>query len=220
MVGNTYADEFAYVQDLRGNILYATPSCLQEFSLAQLESDVHNDNSVLGFSAEICEKLEDYDRLLLERQATLNFVAIVRVKAELKTYIMRKRLVRDPQTKQAVGIFVNLGHFTPGHFRKIYLNVINKKLSQKIKRRVVLSKLQNEIVFCLLLGFFSRKDIAKALSVFSSDCSEDRVKNAIGALYDKFSCNDTGSLLNNVLQENVQIKVPETVIDEGIYLIE
>ena len=95
---------------------------------------------------------------------------------------------------------------------ELQLQLIKQNFNMPSKPQFKLNKLQNEIIFCLLIGFSTRKEIASVIGFFSGIHDEHKVKNALYHLYEIFDCNSTSILLNNVLLNDVEITIPEGII--------
>ena len=151
-------------------------------------------------------------KILYKSHKALDAIYVHKHANETVSYLVRKRILRNPYTKEIIGIFGNMEPFTPGYFRKIYLQLIKQTFNMPSKPQFKLNKLQNEIIFCLLMGFSTRKEIASVIGFFSGEHDEHKVKNALYGLYEIFECNSASILLNNVLLNDVDITIPEGII--------
>ena len=98
-----------------------------------------------------------------------------------------------------------------------------KKVLSMAKQKVQnasLSEQQKQIVFCMMLGYHSRKDISKTLSELTGEhYSEVRIRNSLQKIYDKFECNSSARLINLICVNQLDVKVPVKTIDDGSYII-
>ena len=164
---------------------------------------------------------------LLEQESRLhktnNPLDLIYIHQHIKNticYLVRKRIIKNPYTNNIIGIHVNMEEFIPGHFRKIFLQVAMPNINLPTNAKITLTKAQNEIVFCIFLGFYIRKEIVAILSLYLNvQYSEHKVKNEITALYTKLECNSISSLFNTLLLNNVNITIPDGILSQGAFII-
>lgn len=132
---------------------------------------------------------------------------------------MRKRRLINPTTQRVVGLFIVASKIDPGIIRKHIVRQLLPWNSKNIAQiNTNLTKQQQQIAFCLLLGFHSRREIADILSQLNkSDFNETSVKNGLQALYQKFECNTTSSLLKLIVDSSSMIEISVDFIPEGSY---
>ena len=96
----------------------------------------------------------------------------------------------------------------------------NTIVSQEIIQKQVtsLTTQQQQIVFCLCLGYHSRKEIALILSKARNEqVSARRVKSELNALYEKSECSTAGDLIQSFFETGIE--VPVNLVNESNYLI-
>lgn len=132
---------------------------------------------------------------------------------------MRKRRLINPFTKDVVGIFIVATKVDPGIVRKhMVKNLFQKPAKYTTEIPTNLTKQQQQIIFCILLGFHSRKEISGLLTQMTNEkYSETRIKNALQGLYQKFECNTTSGLLTMISHDQIKIDFPAGLVLEGSY---
>ena len=93
-------------------------------------------------------------------------------------FAVRKRPLVNPSTQNVVGILVVALKVAPFYFRGEHIKqAIKLSFSKNTAGKISLSEQQQQIVYCLLLGFHSRKEIAEILSHVTDEIfSETRIK--------------------------------------------
>ena len=156
---------------------------------------------------------------LIKNHEFQDSIYLLRKGKDVIDYIMRKHPLINPATNTCVGILINTRRFVPGLFRRILLNKFMTIPKLQLNTSYPeLSKQQQQIVFCLLLGFHSRKEIATLLSSISnSEYSETQIKNALQALYNKFECHTPGQLLDLITIGEIPVELPAGILPTGNY---
>ncbi len=136
-------------------------------------------------------------------------------------YTIRKRAIINPASDQVVGILVHTEKLLPNTYRKFivheFLNLADSKSKLEDPH---LPPLHQQIIFCLLIGITSRKEIAATLSNITNQyCPENKIKNALSILYKKFNCSTPTELVNLVLTGQIPLEIPEHTIPPGNYLL-
>lgn len=141
---------------------------------------------------------------------------------KIKCCAVRKRQLINPFNSQVVGIFIIAIQFTPGFWRKYYIRQLAPTITRKnIEASVKLTEQQQQIVFGLLLGFHSRREIAGLLNrLMASDFDEVKIKNSLNTLYQKFECNSTSQLLTLISHDQIRQEIPAQLITLGNYPFE
>ncbi len=216
----SYSCEITAIKNCENKLLYVSDKYAAEFSLTK-EQICGQNITIIGINDDIAKSLLTQESELYNSELPLDLIYVHKGGQKMSTYLVRKRLIRNPHTNNVVGIQVNMEHFIPGNFRKTFIQLTKKCALAPIKTNVELTKSQNDIVFCLLLGFSGRKEVANIISFYTKVfCSEHRVKNELGTLYFKFNCNNTTSLLNSILLNNIEIKIPENILEAGSFIIQ
>lgn len=135
----------------------------------------------------------------------------------LKVCGVRKRQLVNPATGDAVGLVIVASKFDPGFVRKIF---IRKLFPQVVKFKsnfnANLTDYQQQVAFCLLVGFHSRREIAQILhGSVNSEVNENKIKNSLQMLYHKFDCNSTSQLLSLIANNIINVSLPINLLPNG-----
>lgn len=135
---------------------------------------------------------------------------------------IRKRQLVNPFTNNIVGLLIVAGKFRPGLLRKYYLKLfVPPKKILEINKEQKLTNNEQQIIFALLLGFHSRKEIASMLSnITNEEINEIKVKNRLNALYQKFNCSNISQLLTLISNDQISLEFPSDIFASGNYPIE
>lgn len=135
---------------------------------------------------------------------------------------LRKRQLVNPFTHNIVGILIVASKFKPGLLRKHYLKLFVPAKKYHISdNKYQLTSNEQSIIFALLLGFHSRKEIAGMLSNITREkINENRVKNGLNALYQKFQCSNISQLLTLISNDQINLDFPPDVYATGNYPLE
>ena len=207
----SYVGEMVYVKDCDNKFLYANKEFTKAFDVTT-ENIIGKDMSVIGIPKTVANTIIEQEKVLHKKSKPINSVYIHKHAKATISYLVRTRLLKNPYTKKVVGTLTNMEPFTPGYFRKVYLQIIKQTFNMPSKPEFKLNKLQNEIIFCLSMGFSTRKEIASVIGFFSGEHDEHKVKNALYGLYEIFECNSTSNLLNNVLLNDVEMTIPDGIV--------
>ncbi len=147
---------------------------------------------------------------------------ILKIDKNLSYFLMRKRPLINPTTNVVVGILIIARKIELWRLHKEYIKQLVKPVFSKREiSKVSLSDQQRQIVFCMILGFHSRKEISEILSTITNEnYNETRIKNSIKRIYDKFECNSTVELLNLICNTSIKIDLPIENVPEGNYVVE
>ena len=144
----------------------------------------------------------------------LQHLANIRVKALEKKKEMKQMTEKANEHKKIESL---------KEAKRIQKEQLAKKYDELIVKTpftTVLTKAQNEIAFCLLLGFSIRKEILTILSKYLQvDYPEHKIKNELTMLYAKFNCNSAASLLNTLLLNNIDITIPDGFLMPGTFIV-
>lgn len=192
----------------------------------QFAAEFHLDASALGrslvdianidprVSLEITEQEQDIINTGQLSDTVFNFT----YNKSLTNYFIRKRPLINPATGDVVGIIIFAIKFDPLEQRKVVLNnFLRKILPRQTVNSEKLNEAQQQIVTCLLMGFHQRKEIASILSnITDKEFSETRIKNSLHTLYQKFSCNSPGELINLIAASgDIEFKLSGIKIPDG-----
>lgn len=157
----------------------------------------------------------DKEIIQQEQEILLNMVqhdSVYQFKCEqnIDTYIMRKRPLINPASNECVGLLILAAKADITFRRRLMLkHFIGGGVSySSILPQAELTKQQQEIITCLLLGFQQRKEIAAILeSVNGTEYSERKVKQRLEELYQQFNCTSLHELMDLVVI-NYQEQIP------------
>lgn len=140
---------------------------------------------------------------------------------ETHNYLIYKRGLINPATNNIVGLFVRNMPWTIGVYRKFIMENFagnSARISETNSNK--LSFLQQQVLFCLLLGITHRKEISSMLSsITHKPITENQVKNTLQSLYNQFDCNYPSALVELILQGKISFVLPENTIPSGNYTL-
>lgn len=130
---------------------------------------------------------------------------------------MRKRQLTNPFTGDPVGLAIVASKFDPGFMRKVFMRkLFPRPVKLEPSFNVNLTNHQQQIAFCLLIGFHSRKEIAQILHAeVNPDISENKIKHSLRMLYHKFECNSTSQVLNLIAHNIIDPSLPMDLLPNG-----
>ena len=188
----------------------------------QFASEFNLDENSLGstldtLNKEVAEKIKHQELDIISQQKSQDTIYHFNQDGKLQTYIMRKKPLINPTTKDVLGIIIFAKRFDASVSRKLFVKqILGMHPVHQVLPDNDLSEQQQQIITCLLLGFHHRKEIASILAnITDKSYSEARVKNELQTLYQKFKCNSPGELLNLIVtigQAPIQftgINIPE-----------
>ncbi len=219
---NSYIGEMTYIKNEDNKFLYVSDEFAEEFNIIKDKDSkglVHVEG-IPNVPKQVALSILEQEKALYTTNRPLDSIYVHKHEGRTISYLVRKRLIRNPYTKNVIGILGNMEQFTPGYFRKVYLQLVKQTFNIPVKPQFKLTKFQNEIIFCLLMGFSTRKEIACVIGFFSNEFDEHKVKNTLYGLYEIFECNSTSMLLNNVLLNDVDISIPEGIITPCSFVIQ
>lgn len=218
---NYSPDEMALVKNRDCEFLAFTDKMASEFNLNE---------SILGktFRAETRVPSEVTSEILRQEQHLIknaarqtSFYFYRNQDGKTRSYLVRKRALKNPDSGNVVGILVNTEPAAPNLMRKFL--VAQDSFPQKMAFNFDvenLSTFQKQVILCMIIGISSRKEIAQMLSRFSgNEVSEIKVKNAIQALYKEFHCSTIQQLSSNILSNHSLYEFAEYPITPGNYLL-
>ncbi len=218
---HVYAHELAAIKNVEHEFIAFTQQFAEEF---EVNADL------LGKTALAMPEMNQADSSEIQRQEKVIFTSLafqdsiylLRKNKSIINYVSRKHPLVNPATNNCVGIFINSSRVMPGIFRKLLLNKflpIKKMISPTISP--ALSEHQNQVAFCLLLGFHSRKEIAALLTdLTNTEYNETQIKNSLQALYNKFDCHTPGQILNLISLGQINIELPADILATGNFLLD
>ncbi len=120
----------------------------------------------------------------------------------IDTYIIRKRPLVNPASNECVGVLILAAKADITFRRRLMLkHFIGGDVSpSSMLPQADLTKQQQEIITCLLLGFQQRKEIAAILeSINGIRYNERGIKQRLEELYQKFNCTSLHELMDLVV---------------------
>lgn len=218
LLGNLFANEIMAIKDAKLEYVALSERYISEFDLtlgANLsEIKLQEDEAVSA-------KIRNQENLIVANAVYQQSLYLFKKNGVLTNYMTRKRPLVNPATGDVVGVLIVSAQFELGVFRKLYV----KQLLTRSKPRADVSNLsltaqQQQIIFCLLLGYHSRKEIAHILNnVTNENFNETRVKNGLKALYDKFECSTSGQLIDLISTNPIKMGFPADTMTEGNFLL-
>lgn len=193
-----FAEEFDVTEELLGKTSIAIPS---------------------DFENKVYDEIMQQEKQIIKDTKLQDSIYLHKSKDVVSIYAVRKRPLVNPHTGETLGLLINTAKFIPNSIRKVldehFLHLPQNTNNIPDKG---LSKLQQQIVFCLLLGFASRKEIANALSNYTgNEFNEIQVKNALQALYLKFECNTPNQLIDLVVNGTIKLDIPADMLPAGVF---
>lgn len=130
---------------------------------------------------------------------------------------MRKRQLINPVTGDPVGLAIVASKFDPGFMRKVFMRkLFPRPIKPDPSFDANLTDHQQQIAFCLLIGFHSRREIAQILHAgVDTAISENKIKHSLRRLYHKFECNSTSQVLNLIAHNFINISFPMDLLPNG-----
>lgn len=200
-------EQIQHIRDIFSNETIALKNTnLEYLAFSRMFADT------FGFDERILDSANDLDPsnksqrevIGLERQVILNKVAndsTYQFKLDKQTniYLMRRRPLINPSTNNCVGILIIARRIDPAVNRRVILKYFMGKsevgMSEPLTTEV--TEYQQQIINCMLLGFYQRKEIALMLKNMTNvESSEWQIKRQIQDLYQKFRCNSPSELIN------------------------
>lgn len=98
---------------------------------------------------------------------------------------------------------------------------LNKKLNinNALKDIRKFSDFEQEIIYCLLIGYRIDKEIEQFLTQLTLQKIKGNVKYTISTLYEKFHCDCRSDLINLLKAHGLNVKLPKSIFPSGEYLI-
>ncbi len=211
--------EISAIKNLDLEYIAMSDAYIREFELANslvVQDDLITVTNSILLSPEIFEQ----ERAIIENQELQDSFFIFKKSnsKSLSNYVVRKRSIINPSTNNPLGIAIVMARCAAGFMRKEYIKQIFGLSRNRFKfDSYKLTDAEQQIAFCLYLGYHSRKEIAGILSSISdSTFNETRIKNIFKALYEKFECNTPGQIIQLLTKFEVDINIPP-FIGEGSY---
>lgn len=220
LIHHSFIDEMLLLKNNRCEFIAFTEKMAEEFNLNP-EILGKTFNSAENISNHIKEEVFQQEQILLKTQKPQNSFYFYRKDDQVNNYFVRKRPLINPATKNSVGIMVVTTKIRPNMQRQFIMKEF-LGLSQQVlsSTKPNLGAIQQQILFCLLLGINNRKEIALTLSrITAKDISENQIKNALQSLYKEFGCSSYSQLVSLTLNGQIPFKIPENTIPPGNYLI-
>ena len=214
------SNEMAAIKNAQCEFIAFTDKMSQEFSLGSKVLG-KTFNEVSEVSEMVRNEVYRQEQELLKQKVTQNSYYFYNKGKEICNYFVRKRPLINPSTGNTVGIFITSEKALPNTHRKFIMQEFIG-LSKQSPSRInpILMPLQQQVLFCLLLGISNRKDITHTLNNLTSNyLSENQIKNTLQSLYNKFECSSPSQLVNLMLNDQIPFELPENTIPPGNYLL-
>ncbi|MBP9742630.1 MAG: hypothetical protein KBD37_04650 [Burkholderiales bacterium] len=214
-----FKHEIAAIKNISGEFLAFTQFFATEFNVTPDLLGKTGKFISPDFDVQIYEHVDVQEKFVINKLKPQRSLCIFRKNNIIMIYDMYKRPLVNPATNNVLGVHVIISKYIPNAIRQI----IDKKLFKSHQYSInlancTLSHLQNQIIFCLLLGYTTRKEITNILIYLTgTECSENRVKNALQALYEKFECNTPGQLIDLVISRQININIPAEIFPAGVF---
>lgn len=214
---NIFHNEIGAIKNTKHEFVAFTKKFAEEFGLTRSHLG-RTAVDLPGMDEKTYAEIEKQEKGIIVGLEFQDSIYILNRNKKLVHYVLRKRPIVNPATNNCLGIVFNTSKIVPGVFRRLLAS--NFLPTQKPKSIIIstpLTEQQQQVAFCLLLGFHSRKEIANILSnITKSEYSENKIKNSLQALYNKFKCNSPGQLLDLMSNGEMQIELPP-VLPSGNY---
>lgn len=219
-VNNVCNNEIAFIKNSRCEFIAFTEPAREEFDFSpeMLGTTFY---AAANIPLKIRQDIHEQESRLLEDRIVQKSFYFYQKNNEIRHYLVRKRALINPDTNHVVGIQVNTERFFPNLHRK-FLQREFLGISDQLQdnSRAVLTPIQKQILFCLLIGISNRKEIAQTLtSITSCAISEVKIKNELQVLYHRFNCSYSSQLIQLVLSEQTSLDLSELPISPGNYLL-
>lgn len=209
---NIFSEDMIAIKDHDLNYIAFSSPFADEFNLSSADLGTFGLNSCEIVNEAILEQ----ERQIIADSAWQDSLFFYKKQNKLNICGIRKRRLINPHTTDVVGIFIVIVKFEAGFMRKQLLMKLTQK-ANTVNRSAFpeLSQYQHSVIFCILSGFQSRKEIAEILhGVDVSESNENKVKKSLQMLYHKFECSSTTQLLSLVANDWFNIKLPlDSVLD-------
>lgn len=193
----------------------------------QFAKEFNADNNLLGKAASHLPNMShnNYTEIYKQEEIIINnhefqdSMYLLKKDNKVINYVIRKTPLVNPTTNNCVGILINTRRFVPDLFRRVMLSkFVSLPKYKKTLATPEMSEQQQQVAFCLLLGFHSRKEIVTILSTLSkSEYNETMIKNSLQALYNKFECHTPGQLLDLISIGQIPVELPASIVLTGNY---
>jgi hypothetical protein len=216
---HVFTNDIAAIKNTDCEFIAFTKAFAEEFEAG---SDLLGKTAVsiyAEFEAHIYENINHQELEIIKTAKSEDYLYLHKKNDTIIVYAVRKRPLVNPSTGDCVGILINTIKLKPNAFRGVLDNqVLHNSKSKSVLIEIGLSKLQQQIMFCLLLGFSSRKEITNKLSSLTGlEYNETQVKNSLQALYHKFECNTPGQLVDMVTSGKIKLDIPADMLPTGAF---
>lgn len=219
-IENLFTNELALLKNHKCEFIAFTKAMSMEFNLGT-ETLGKTFNTVTTIPEEVRNEIYKQELKLLQEKKAQTSLYFYKKNDIIYNYIVKKRPIINPATNDAVGILVNTEPVIPNVHRKFILKEF-LGLSNNVMRTTKpnLLPIQKQVLFCLILGISSRKEIADTLSTITNNyITENQIKNALQNLYNIFNCSNSSQLVALALNNQIPFELPELTIPVGNYII-
>lgn len=165
------------------------------------------------------EKINNYEQNAIKNKLSVNFICQIKINGVNTSYFVRIRVLINPTTKNCCGIFILYNELDIlGHTKLILKLIKSNQGTNQVIFTEELTEQQQQIIYCALLGFKQRKEIALLLEQMNNkEFSERQVKHYLESLYKKFDCSSLNELIAMVVADyNNQLNFTSIGIPEEV----
>lgn len=156
----------------------------------------------LKVNNKVDQEIIQQEQALLQSKVQHDTIYQFKHQQHIDTYIMRKRPLINPANNECVGLLILAAKADITFRRRLMLkHFMGGDVSHSsMLPQADLTKQQQEIITCLLLGFQQRKEIAIILeSINGTRYNERGIKQRLEELYQKFDCTSLHELMDLVV---------------------
>ena len=117
---NSYVGEITYIKDCTNKLLFISDEFAKVFQVDK-DNIIGQDISMIGMPSNVAKSILEQESILYKSNKAQDLIYVHKHENETVSYLIRKRILRNPTTKKVIGLFGNMEPFTPGYFRKVYL---------------------------------------------------------------------------------------------------
>lgn len=214
-----FEHEIVAIKNLGGEFLAFSQLFAQEFGATPDLLGKTGKFMSSDFDIKIYEDVDIQEKRVINGLKPQRSLCVFRNNDVIMLYDMYKRPLINPSTNNVLGVHVVISKYIPNAIRQVIdTKFFNFQQNCANLVNCSLSHLQNQIIFCLILGYTTRKEITNLLVKLTGlECNESRVKNALQALYEKFECNSPGRLIDLVISGCIKISIPAEIFPAGVF---
>jgi hypothetical protein len=222
---HTFKDELAAIKNNKCEFIAFTEPLAKEFSFtSELLGKTAARISFLFENTKVYSSINNQEQKIIADGISTEALWFNKHNGLISIYTVYKKPLINPYTNDIVGIFINTVRFVPNLLRIILHEQIllggksNAESMQHELMNLELTPLQQQLIFCILIGFTARKDITSILNHLTGEkYNEIKIKNTLQALYIKFNCSTTIQLIELIIKSQIKLNLPETLLKSGFF---